>query len=377
MILSTSFFTRAIILPCLFIFCLGGCAVKNERPVDRPATDSAADAGFKMAVFSVVNQSGTAAPIDSISLLLIDSLKANGLDLVAADVLDSVTAKHRIRYLGGLDESTSRVLQTEAGADAALITVLELFSDISPPKIALTSRLVSTGDQPRILWMSGVGMAGDDAPGLLDLYLVEDPRILMEMAAHNLAGSLSKYVSGERERPDSPRASKKFRPKVAFRSPIIDPDLTYTLAVIPFLNLSERENAGELMALHFTRQLLKFENFLVIEPGVVRNALLDLRVILSGGISLANSDLIFNKLNADLILGGQVLDYQDYQGPDGTPKVDFSSLVIERKSREVVWTVKSYGEGDEGVFFFDWGKVNTAYAMAAQMVQLAVADLAE
>jgi TolB-like protein len=351
--------------------------MKNELPTDQLAAAPAGDKGLKIAAFSVINLSGAAAPIDGINQLLINSLKANGLNLIDSDVVDSVITRHRIRYLGGIDRLTSMVLRKEAGADAVLITALELYSDIPPPKIALTSRLVSTANQPRILWMSGVGLAGHDSPGLLDLYLIEDPRTLMEMTVHQLAGSFSKYFSGELDRTDSPRARKKFRPKVAFRSPIIDPDLKYTLAVIPFFNLSERKHAGELMALHFIRQLRKFENFFVIEPGVVRNSLLDMRVIMSDGISLANTDLVFQKLNADLILSGRVLDYQDYQGADGTPKVDFAAQIIERKSRKVVWTVKSYGEGDNGVFFLDWGKVNTAYAMASQMVQLAVEDLFE
>ena len=225
--------------------------------------------------------------------------------------------------------------------------------------------------------MNGVGLAGDDSRGLLDLNLIEDPRALMEMAVQKLAGSLAKYVSGDPDWAESPGARKIFRPKVAFRSPIMNPDMVYTLAVIPFFNLSERKNAGELLALHFIRQLRQVGNFRVIEPGVIRQSLLNLRVIMADGISLANTDLVFPRLNADLILSGRVLDYQDYQGTDGTPKVDFAAQIIERRSREVVWTIKSYGTGDEGVYFFDWGSVNTAHAMAAQMVQLAVEDLVE
>jgi dihydroxyacetone kinase DhaKLM complex PTS-EIIA-like component DhaM len=49
--------------------------------------------------------------------------------------------------------------------------------------------------------------------------------------------------------------------------------------------------------------------------------------------------------------------------------VDFSGLVIERKSREVVWASKSYNAGDDGVFFFDLGEVKTAHRMASEMVR--------
>ncbi len=95
------------------------------------------------------------------------------------------------------------------------------------------------------------------------------------------------------------------------------------------------------------------------------------------GLSLAYADLIFSKLNADLILTGKIMDYQDYQGPGGKPKVDFSAQMIERKSREVVWSSKSYNEGDDGVFFFDMGRVNTAHSMASEMVQHVVEMIAE
>ncbi len=162
---------------------------------------------------------------------------------------------------------------------------------------------------------------------------------------------------------------KRFRPKASYRSPVIDPDMKYRVAVVPLFNVSERKYAGEIMVLHFVRHLRAVGNFRVIEPGRVRGALLELRIIMDDGISLAQADAIFKRLNADLILTGNVLDYQDYQGTIGKPKVDFSAQLIERKSREVVWSSKSYNEGDDGVFFFDWGRVNTAHSMASEMVR--------
>ena len=93
---------------------------------------------------------------------------------------------------------------------------------------------------------------------------------------------------------------------------------------------------------------------------------------MDSGISLAQADIIAYHLNVDLILNGKVIDYQDYRGYSGTAKVDFSAQLFDSVSREVVWSVKSYHAGDEGIFFFDWGRVNTAYALASDMVQLAV-----
>jgi hypothetical protein len=49
--------------------------------------------------------------------------------------------------------------------------------------------------------------------------------------------------------------------------------------------------------------------------------------------------------------------------------VDFSVLFIERRTRQVVYSSYSQNQGDDGVLFFDWGRVNTAHAMASQMAR--------
>jgi hypothetical protein len=77
-------------------------------------------------------------------------------------------------------------------------------------------------------------------------------------------------------------------------------------------------------------------------------------------------------LDVDLVLTGIVMEYQDFIGGYGNPKVEFSVRVFDMKTRQIVWTSSSYNEGDDGVFFFNLGKVNTAYGMASGMVRSVV-----
>jgi hypothetical protein len=377
MILSTSFSIRSvyILFTVLIGLSVGAAPINAEAEgVDGSQTGKQR---LKIAVFPVFNLSATPAPLKHIGRLLTDNLKARGATVIDEQVLENVFVKHRIRYVGGLDPPAALAIRQEAGADVALITSLEHYSDVVPPKIALTSRLVTTGHRIQILWIDGVGMAGDDSPGLLELGIIENPDTLLEMALERILTSLSGFLAAGQKVVDSPTPRKKHRPKVIFRSPVLDPAMPYSVAVMPFFNLSERNFAGEIMGLHFVRQLVMRENFNVIEPGVVRHALLRGRIIMTDGISLADAGLISRLLEAGLILSGKVMDYQDFQGPLAKPKVDFAAEIFEEKSREVVWTVQSYNQGDDGVFFFDWGRVNTAYVMATQMVQLAVEDMVE
>jgi TolB-like protein len=365
MISLTNFLNKALIIFFAGLLLLAGCATGREgTKKNLPGVREQ----FLIAVFPVENLSGTPVPLKEIRGALIEGLKVRGIDVLQDDALEKFMAKHRVRYTGGIDTITAKGFKDEINCQGVLITSLELYNEMNPPKIALTSRLVSTGDNPGIFWVDGIGLAGDDSPGILDLGLIKDLKTLQKKALNHLLDSLEESLSGQKEGREL-EAKRKFRPKISFRSPVMEGKRKYTVAVVPFFNKSERKYGAEIMALHFVRHLKEFEEFEVIEPGIVRQQFLNLRIIMDQGVSLADAEAIFAVSNVDLVVTGQVLDYQDYQGSFGKPKVDFTAEVIEKKSREVVWGSASYNQGDDGVFFFDWGRMSTAYAMATQMVR--------
>ena len=366
MISSTNFLNRVCVLLFTGVLCFWGCAW-TKKSVNENAQIH--EGKFLIAVFSFENLSGTNVPLKDIRELFINKLGAKGFPILEEETLEKFMTKNRIRYTGGIDKPLAQAFKNETGTGGVLITSLELYSEVNPPKIALTSRLVSTGDNPIILWIDGVGLAGDDSPGILELGLIDDPKALLEKGVGRLAGSLGEYFDRKSGRDSVKGAKGKFRPKVSYRSDVFDPSQKYTVAVVPFLNFSGRRNAGEILELEFIRNLKRFEQFDVVEPGMVRQQLLTMRIIIPEGISLANADALFATLNVDLILAANVNEYQDFQGVFGKPKVDFFVQLIERKSRSVVWSSVSHNEGDDGVFFFDRGRVNTAHAMASQMTR--------
>ncbi|ABQ26183.1 hypothetical protein [Geotalea uraniireducens] len=368
--LSISFFNRTILLFAVICF-LAGCARTTAalRAEEQPGKGNRC-----IAVLPVENLSGTAVPLKSIRQSLVEKMGKLGMCTLDEKTVDDFMAHHRMRYTGGIDKELSRAFKTETGAAAVLITSLELYSDVNPPKVALACRLVSTGENPVILGIDSVALSGDDSPGLLGLGLIEKPGELMDNALNRISASLYRQFEGVNDMNVSQPWMKKFKPRISYRSPSLDMEQKHTIAVIPFLNKSGRKNAGEILALQFVEQLAKMKKFNVIEPGIVRQEFLKFRIIMEGGVSLANADVIFTDLDADLIFTGEVMDYQDYQGAMGTPTVGFSIIVLDRKSREVVWASESYNDGDDRVYFFDVGKVKTAEAMASQMTH-AVVDM--
>lgn len=324
---------------------------------------------LRLAIYPVENLSSSHAPRKEIREILKERLQENGVDVLDDAALEAFMARHRIRYTGGIDQATAGAFMNELRIDAILLTTLELYTEGKPPKIALFSRLIDTGLSPSVVWAEGVGLSGDDSPGLLGLGLIEDPKVLMMKALNSLAGSLIRSLSAPKAAEVGQRSSSaRFGPKIAYKAPFLEAD-RYRVAILPFLNRSNRKYAGEILALHFIRELQGFDRFKTLEPGMVRQRLLGLRVILEEGLSLAQADALFATLEADLLVHGRVMEYQDFQGSGGTSKVDFSAYFIERKSRKVVWASTSHNAGDDGVLLFDWGKVKTAHALAAKMVR--------
>jgi hypothetical protein len=355
----------AMILSVFLVFISGCAGTKETVKKDVHAKEKR----FRMVVYPLENLSGNWVPLSEIRRVFMDHLIQLNFDVLGEESLRRFMAKNRIRYTGGLDRAMAKALKEDLGVDGVLIVSVELYFEEVPPKIALISRLVTTGDKATISWIDGVGLAGDDSPGFLSLGLIEDPMALMEKAVRSLVDSLVVFLSDGKEGTTIGKVSRRYRPRILFRDPLLKTDGKYTVAIVPFFNRSERRNAGEVLVLHFVRQLKRFGNFDIIEPGIIRQEFLSLRIIMEDGISLAQSDAVFSVLEADLILSGKVTDYRDYKGIWGKAKVDFSSQLIERKSRRVVWSSMSYNDGEEGVYVFDWGKVNTAHGLTKRMIQ--------
>jgi hypothetical protein len=363
----------------------------STMQADAESTDSAdpADAWVhpKIAVLPMVNLSGVHVPMREVGESLRIHLQLNGIDTVRSLLLEQFLEEHRVRFTGGLTTEIAQRLREETGATAALVSSVDLYSESYPPKIAVTARLVATDETASILWMDGVALSGDSAPGIFDLGLVRDPWKLRETALVDLSAGLGQFVYPHRKGPRGNLGSllsermhrgRHYRPKTIHRVPVTPAEYERPLrvAVIPFANDSTRRNADQIMMLHFVTHLVDVPGIEVIEPGVVREVLLRSRLIMEdGGISFPQAEILRALLDVDLVFAGTVLRYLDFGERTGSPEVDFSMRAIDTRTREVVWTSISYNRGDERVYFFDSGRVYTAHAIASAMAREALSRM--
>jgi hypothetical protein len=352
---------------------LAACAGARRVP---PGVAPAAQRGALTAVLPPENLSGSSVPLTALRRLERATLEARGLALVPDEKLTTFMAAHRMRYTGGVSRESAQSLRDELGVENVLVTSVVLYAGAPVPRFGVITRLVSAQSTPRVLWMDGEFRAGNDSVGLLGLGLVRDPDQLTTVALGALFDRLGAFLDGTGPRAGVCLTERRFAPATSFVSPELERDHDYSVAIVPFLRYTGRRGAGEAMSLELMRELHAIHGLDVAEPGVVRELLLQARIIMEDGVSFDTARVLLGELDADLVLAGRVFDYQEVDGDAGVPRVSFSAQLLERDHARVLWNASSYATGDDGVWVFDLGRVHTAPGLACRLASTAAAALA-
>jgi TolB-like protein len=363
----------SLIAALVAVVAIASTALASGEPGGQGLATTPRTAGVTIAVLPLENRAGTAAPLEEIRASLRRALEARSISLLNDVAVDGFMRRVRMRYVGGLSRKMGQALADGTWANAVLVTSLDLYGEVFPPRFALSARLVSAGDETRILWIDSASGTGEDAPGFLGLGRIDDivelEGIVIGRLADSLAQSLTAAAGQDRSVAAGGKSGRKFRPATFYRSPATSAsgNRPRTVAVLPFANESTTKRAGEIVTHHLIRHLANAGGVEVVEPGVVRQALLQSRLIQQEGLSLPQVDLVRVLLNVDVALFGEVSTYREAGGGTREPEVDFSVRAIDTGSRQVIWASNSNSRGEDGVFFFDIGRVTTAHDLASAM----------
>lgn len=349
---------------CVAVLGLIACA---SGQADRRGAGAGVERRSKIAVFPTLSLIGGAAPPKRLSGAVERALRARGVQLVDEAELQAFLARHRVRYTGGLDGPTALAIREELGVEAVAIASVDLYEATGVPRFGMTLRLVSTEEEPSILWMDGWARAGDDSPGLFGLGVTSSVEALEREGLGDLTRSLVSFLETRRP-PDRCSTERWLRPRLRYRQALRPSQGVKKVAVLPLHNESARRDAGEVVALQLVKHLAATGAFRVLEPGVVRSDLLRFRVVMEGGVTHEAARVALGARGVDVVVGGTVHAY-------GVGETDFTVTAIETWDNRVVWESRSSGRGEPGMMLFGLGKLSTPAAVSCAMARGVVDEM--
>jgi TolB-like protein len=150
------------------------------------------------------------------------------------------------------------------------------------------------------------------------------------------------------------------------------------IAVLPFENLSGRENAGDVVTDYFQSAMAADARFVTVELGETYDVLRRHRIRSSWLLTGEQISTLGKELNIDYILTGSILEYDEYENSylGRVPQVSFNTRLVDCKSGETIWTAVSNGRGDRGEVAFGIGTITSAEVLAREMVTSAMNNIA-
>ncbi|HEX5133208.1 MAG TPA: GNA1162 family protein [Candidatus Krumholzibacteria bacterium] len=145
-----------------------------------------------------------------------------------------------------------------------------------------------------------------------------------------------------------------------------------TVAVLPLVNLSQQQNAPDVVFNAVFVELLEIADYAVVDPGLVQDMVLRLRLRLTDRLPLETLQQIGQELGCRYVLEGTVNAYgMVNDGPDAYPSVAVTMRMVRCADGRIVWAGSHARRGDDTETVFGMGRVGTL----EQLAQTTVSEL--
>jgi TolB-like protein len=148
------------------------------------------------------------------------------------------------------------------------------------------------------------------------------------------------------------------------------------VAMLPFEDLSGRENVAEAFTRVFMAELVRTGTFPVIEQGVVEDALDRLSIRSSRGMTSEEMHRLGDSLHVTYLMFGNVIEAGELKSDEGgVPSVAATLRLVEIASGRVVWACHHSRTGQDKETVFQWGREYSQDKLIASLAVEMLEDL--
>ncbi|MCB1060238.1 MAG: hypothetical protein KDB65_08400 [Calditrichaeota bacterium] len=294
-------------------------------------------------------------------------LERRGIVSVDADSVNAVLRSLRIRNTATPVKEDLRALADSLDVSFVLLGTIHRFTlDSTFSEASLCARLIDVSSM-RMIWNDCAVVAGGGGHALVSSPVHRKAGKLAKSAAKKLFSSIKTNRPEQRYHIDElvvSHQSKKQRVACT------------TVAVIPPLDEAEASFSGDMIGDFLVESLMK-RGFNVVDPGQVREVMLQSEDLRHGQSVRAVSSALAENLGVDLVVTGTVseLTTERHVSLGANPEAGFELRMIDPATDVVVWAEYFRRSGKTGSGFFGVGAIHSPAKLVRNMVDGAVSDL--
>ncbi len=302
----------------------------------------------RIALLPFDNFSDNQDALKQVMPLIASRLEAKGFNVVSENKIIAFFCEERMRNISFISKEQSRKVGDILHVGTIMVGAVTSYSLGENPRFGISARLIDTSES-KIIWADYASETGNDFTRLLGLGTIKNIDRLIPKVLDRLLTS--------------------FR----IEPPQDDSESKYKVAVLPFKNISQYDDAGIIVTYLFLTELFKHELFEPVEYGDIWKMIVDSRIRIKGELSHQNIEALSQSLGAGAFLLGTVENYSD--GIDGSspPDITISARLLDARDNRILWYNSRQLNGDDKIKVLDWGKIRSAdkvaYSAVSELVE--------
>lgn len=340
---------RAGVAPALALLAILALPLPGSAQEATAALDS-----IDVVVLPFANYTGRYEALDSVLPVFYSGVELGGLRVMTHEELRPLLRRHRTRVVGEISQRAMRILREETGAEFAVVGSIDVYEPDTSFEVLISARVIDLRDE-RVVSAVSVGRT-----------VQETERVFGRGRASEIEEVIGLVVSEFLE---------SIRPSL---SGIVAPQTRYHMcglvAVVPMDDYSSRRHGARVIENLLIAELIR-RDWAVVEPGVLREVLLDHSQAARGGVSDEVLELLRRELGTCFVLTGAVEDFAlaPAGGEVAVPHLDYGIRLIDAREMRLVDAVNESRNGLQGETVFGRGR---EYSMA-RLARASIEDLLE
>jgi TolB-like protein len=307
-------------------------------------------------VLPFANYTGRYEAIDSVLPMFYEKVGLGGLRVMTHEELRPILRRHRARVVGELSARAADLLRGETGARIAVVGSIDVFEPERSLEVLISARVVHL-ETKKVLLAVSLGRTVQETERAFGVGRAAEIEEIVDPVVNELIDTIRATLHGD---PPEPRKHHSCG----------------VVAVIPLDDYSTRRHGAKVLENLLIAELAD-RSWSVVEPGMIRELLLEHRLVARGGAPHEVSRMLREELDVCYVLTGEVdrFDLTVSGLPASVPHIEYGIRLVDGRSQRLVASVDQVRDGLDGETLLGLGREYSMARLARTSIRDVLAEL--